>query len=215
MKFAYAALAAVGLFVLAAAVTPAGAGSIWARANANPDVPARVYEDDVARRVGDILTILIDERSNIDNETERKNDRSGSGAISGSGSVALNSLGSTKPFTLPNVDVTAQASNTFDGKADLKSQRTQSDRITVTVHDVLPNGNLVILGSRQRNVHGDTQTISISGIVRPSDITYSNTINSEQVADFRLVTLIKGPENDVAQPGLIGWIMNWVRLMTW
>jgi flagellar L-ring protein FlgH len=209
MKSPSLILTVVGLVALAAA--PAGAGSIWAKANAAGTV--RVYEDDVARRTGDILTILIDERSNIDNETERKNERKGDGTVTGSGTVTLNNLGSsTKPFTLPTVSAAANAANSFDGKADLKSQRTQSDRMTVIVHDVLPNGNLVILGTRQRNVHGDTQTICISGIVRPSDITYANTINSDQVADFRLVTVVKGPENDVAQPGLLGWIMNWGRL---
>jgi flagellar L-ring protein FlgH len=211
MKSPCLVLTVVGLVALATA--PAGAGSIWAKANAATGGAVRIYEDDVARRTGDILTILIDERSNIDNETERKNERKGDGSVTGAGTVTLNSLGSsTKPFTLPTVSAAANAANSFDGKADLKSQRTQSDRITVIIHDVLPNGNLVILGSRQRNVHGDTQTICISGIVRPSDITYANTINSDQVADFRLVTVVKGPENDTSQPGLLGWIMNWSRL---
>jgi flagellar L-ring protein precursor FlgH len=203
-----------GLIGLAAA--PAKAGSIWAKANAAGVMP-RLYEDDTARRTGDVVTIIINERSNIDNTTKRKNEKKADRSVTASGTVDLKSLpklwgGSDKPdpFTLPSISATSNASTGFEGNADLKAQRNLTDRITVTVHDVLPNGNLVVVGSRQRNVYGDIQMVCVSGIVRPSDITFANTVNSEQVADFQMISMIKGPENLTTKPGWLGRILNFV-----
>lgn len=205
-------LAAAALLAAAAA---APAGSIWAKANAGGAVP-RVYEDDTARQVGDVLTIIINERSTIDNETKRSLDKKSDRSIDAAGNVNLGDIPtwwgkrSHDGFTLPTVKAASSASTKFEGNADLEADRTQTDRVTVVVHDVLPNGNLVVLGCRQRNVHGDVQVIYLSGIVRPSDITFTNTVLSEQVADFNMVTLMKGPENRFTKPGWLGRILNFL-----
>jgi flagellar L-ring protein precursor FlgH len=204
----------VGLAVLAAA-RPTGGGSIWARANATGMTP-RIYEDDTARRAGDIVTIVINEKSTIDNDTKRTNDKKSDRSLTASGTVNLKDLTqwwgkrADNNFTLPSVSATSAASSKFEGNAKLEAERTITDKITVTVHDVLPNGNLVVLGSRRRNVDGDVQYVCVSGVVRPSDITFTNTVNSEQVADFNMVTIVKGPETTFAQPGWLGRIMNFL-----
>jgi flagellar L-ring protein precursor FlgH len=203
---------------LLAAAPAARAGSIWSKASSGATV-LRVYEDDTARRVGDVLTVVINERSNIDNQTKRTNEKKAD--ITASGTVNLNDLtqwwgkpngpgGST--FTLPTIAATSAANTKFEGDADLQADRTVTDRITVTVHDVLPNGNLVIMGSRRRNVHGDEQVICVSGIVRPSDITFNNTVGSEQVAEFHMVNVINGSENTFTKPGWLGQILNILSL---
>jgi flagellar L-ring protein precursor FlgH len=76
------------------------------------------------------------------------------------------------------------------------------------VVDVLPNGNLVVMGTRNRQIAGDTQTIEISGIVRPSDITFANTVKSEQVADFHIVTRNSGVAAPYSRPGFLGGILD-------
>jgi flagellar L-ring protein precursor FlgH len=205
---------------LLAAAPAARAGSIWSKASSGATV-LRVYEDDTARRVGDVLTVVINERSNIDNQTKRTNEKKADRSITASGTVNLNDLtqwwgkpngpgGST--FTLPTIAATSAANTKFEGDADLQADRTVTDRITVTVHDVLPNGNLVIMGSRRRNVHGDEQVICVSGIVRPSDITFNNTVGSEQVAEFHMVNVINGSENTFTKPGWLGQILNILSL---
>jgi flagellar L-ring protein precursor FlgH len=217
-SLALGGLVAIGVGLAAAA--PAPAGSIYAKASTSCYTP-RFYADDVARRVGDVLTIIVDERSDVDNQTERKNTKTQDTAAAFSGSVALNDMtqwwgkagAGAKPFKLPTVNATNTYSNGLDGKADLKAQRNLTDHITVTVHDVLPNGNLVVLGSRTRNVYGDAQVICISGVVRQSDITFANTINSDQVADFQMISVMKGPENDTTDPNWLSKLLN--HLMPW
>ena len=97
----------------------------------------------------------------------------------------------------------AATNNELSGKADYKDQRSFVDRVSVVVVDILPNGNLVVTGTRDRNIAGDIQTIEISGIVRPSDIAFDNTVKSEQVANFRIVT--KNGGVSARTPGRVGW----------
>ena len=104
--------------------------------------------------------------------------------------------------------MTASSDNELTSKADYKDERKYVDSVTVVVMDILPNGNLVILGNRERNIAGDIQTIELSGMVRPSDIEYDNTVRSEQVADFRLITKNKGVSAPYTRPGWLGTILD-------
>jgi flagellar L-ring protein precursor FlgH len=201
--------------VVVASASGVSAGSIWAKAEARGDLAVRVYQDDAARQVGDILTIVIDEHSVIENETTREGEKDSSRSISASGTINLEDIyqwWSKQPgtFTMPTISGTSDASSEFEGTAGYESDRSMADEITVTVQDVLPNGNLVVLGCRERNVEGDTQIVQISGIVRPSDITFANTVSSEKVADFRMVVSVTGAEQHWTKPGWLGRILNWL-----
>ena len=102
----------------------------------------------------------------------------------------------------------AQSNNALKSKADFKDERSFTDQVTVVVVDILPNGNLVVTGTRDRDIAGDIQTIEVSGIVRPSDIAFDNTVKSEQVANFRIVTKNSGISAPYSQPGWLGRIFN-------
>jgi flagellar L-ring protein precursor FlgH len=172
------------------------AGSIWAKKN-NPNT----YADDIARNVGDILTIRITEDSKVDNKAKRdlQKDTDRSNTFDGKvGNFA----------DLGEFGLSAKSSNNLKSKADLKDERSFEDKITVTVVDVQPNGNLVVTGTRKRNISGDTQTIEVSGIVRTSDIGFDNTIKSEQVADFRIVSKNAGVAAPYTRPGWLGTIFD-------
>ena len=211
-----AILTMAALLVVAAVAAGARADSIWAKAAGKTgSIPIRVYEDDKALRVGDVLTIIINEHSIIENETSREADKASNRTAAMSGTVNLRDAGSwygnrDSNFRLPDVTATSAGGSDFTGNADYETDRLITDRVTVVVRDVLPNGNLVVIGTRHRNVEGDNQVIEIGGVVRPSDITFANTVMSDQVADFRMVVKVKGPEERWTKPGWLGRILNWL-----
>ena len=109
---------------------------------------------------------------------------------------------------IPGFTMAAESTNELKSKADFKDERKFIDRVTVVVVDILPNRNLVVIGTRRRNIAGDIQNIEVSGIVRPSDIAFDNTVKSEQVADFRIVTKNTGIAAPYTRPGWLGRIFD-------
>jgi len=188
-----------------AAETACG-GSIWAKRN--KDARA-VYTDDVARHIGDVLTIKISEGSKIDNKAKRDLQKETAQSSNFDGNLGISTPGHKNllPY-MPGFTMDAQSSNNLKSKADFKDERQYTDSVTVVVLDIMPNRNLVVLGERDRNIAGDIQTIEVSGIVRPSDIAFDNTVKSEQVANFKLLTRNKGISAPYQQPGWLGQIFN-------
>jgi len=174
------------------------ADSIWAKRDKNMKA---VYADDVARRIGDVLTITITENSTVDNKAKRdlkkETDRS---------TIFDGTLGNFAD--LGEFGMNAESDNELKSKADYKDERKFEDNITVVVIDILPNGNLVVLGTRNRDISGDTQTIEVSGIVRPSDISFDNKVQSERVADFCIVSKNGGISAPYTKPGWLGSILD-------
>lgn len=193
-------LALAGLCVLGAS-EGLQAGSIWAKRG---KVSLSLYADDVARSIGDVLTIKITEGSKVDNKLKRDLQKQTAQSSEFDGNLGI---GHVLP-TVPGFTMDAQANNQLNSKADYKDERTFTDQVTVVVMDVLPNGALVVSGTRDRDIAGDIQTIEVSGIVRPSDIAYDNTIRSQQVANFRIVTKNKGIAASYSEPGWLGKIIN-------
>ncbi len=186
-------------------VADSQADSIWAKRNKNT---RELYTDDVARSIGDLLTILISENSKVDNKAKRdlKKETDKSTAFDGELGIITNNHNILP--RIPGFSMNAESTNELKSKADFKDERKFTDRITVVVMDILPNRNLVVMGSRNRNIAGDIQIIEVSGIVRPSDIAFDNTVKSEQVADFRIVTNNKGISAPYTKPGWLGRIFD-------
>jgi flagellar L-ring protein precursor FlgH len=179
------------------------AGSIWAKRSATGKSP---YADDKAIQIGDVLTIIISEEHKVDSKVKRDLQKTTSESLTFNGDD--NKI--EKVTSMPTVGVDAKSSRSLNGKADYKDERTIEDSITVIVEDIHPNGNLVVVGIRTREISGDKQTIQVSGIVRPSDITYDNTIFSKQVANFQLVTISDGPTKDYNNPGWFAKFLGWM-----
>jgi flagellar L-ring protein precursor FlgH len=177
------------------------AGSIWAKRDKSMK---RLYVDDVARRIGDTLTIKIIEQSKVDNKGKRDLKKETSRSNDFNGDLNIDHI---LP-SIPGFTMNAQSSNELKSKADFKDERTFEDRVSAVVIDVLPNGNLVVAGTRDRRIAGDVQTIEVSGIVRPSDVAFDNTIRSEQVANFRILTKNGGVSAPYTQPGWLGRIFD-------
>ena len=181
------------------------AGSLWLKRKDDMKNP---FVDDVARNVGDVLTIKISEGSKIDNKAKRDLQKDTDRSSTFDGNLDITTPNHNLLPRIPSFNMSAKGSNTLKGKADYKDERKYLDSITVVVMDVLPNGNLVVSGTRDRDIAGDIQRIEASGIVRPSDIAFDNSIQSEQVASFRLVAEYKGVAAQYNKPGWLGKVMD-------
>jgi len=177
------------------------AGSIWAKRDKNMK---DLYADDVARQIGDILTIKITEDSKVDNKAKRDMKKETDRSTTFDGELGIDHI---LP-SIPGFTMEAKSGNEMKSKADYKDERKFVDQVSVVVMDILPNHNLVVMGTRSRNIAGDIQTIEVSGIVRPSDIAFDNTVKSEQVADFRIVTKNSGVAAPYTRPGWLGRIFD-------
>ena len=196
------ALLVLILFVLCAA-NCLHADSIWSKRDQNKK---DLYADDKARHIGDVLTITISEESSIDNKATRTLSKETTRSQNFNGQVGIDHIVTDIPGV--NLGAGTTYSNTLDGKADYKDERGFTDLISVIVIDIMPNGNLVISGTRDRNIADDIQTIEVSGIVRPSDIAFDNTVKSEQVANFSIITRNKGVGAQYTKPNWLGRIFD-------
>ncbi len=177
--------------------------SIWDRRDPRQ---AFLFEDNRARNVGDLLTIVISESTNaVERETralDRNSKNTGSLAYKGN-----SNFGKENNATL---DVSANSNNRrqFTGSAQISNTRSFVDRMAVTVVDVLPNGNLVVEGYRTRVVGGEERVLRITGVVRPADITTANTILSGNISNFRISYTGRGTSSEFTQQSWFGRLLN-------
>jgi flagellar L-ring protein precursor FlgH len=177
------------------------AGSIWSRRGKDM---RDLYADDVARNIGDILTIKISEDSKVDNKAKRDLKKEVDKSTSFNGELGIDHI---LP-SIPGFTMSAESTNELKSKADYKDERKFVDSVSVVVVDIMPNDNLVVMGTRNRNIAGDIQVIEVSGIVRPSDIAFDNTVDSKRVADFRIVSKNAGIAAQYNKPGWLGRIFD-------
>lgn len=196
-----------GIFVLALSLLTLGyasGDSIWDRREPRS---AFLFSDGRARRIGDTLTILISEVTGINNNDQRQMNKN----TATSGSFGFK--GDTKAGKLArdaSIDFNANGTSnrTFNGKSQYTANDSMTDRIAVTVVDVLPNGNLVVEGFRRRLVEGEDRTVRVTGIVRPDDITLQNLVPSQVVANFQIQYVGKGPDSHFVNQNYLGRILN-------
>jgi flagellar L-ring protein FlgH len=194
----------ISLLVLA---SYAPADSIWAQRDKNAKA---VYSDDTARQIGDVLTIIISEASKIDNKVNRDLKKSTQTSSNFNGELGIVTPNHNILPRIPGFTMASDSDNELSGQADYKDERKMDDRMTVVVEDVQPNGNLVIIGTRQRDIAHDKQTITVSGIVRPSDISFDNTVRSEQIGNFNMANKTEGLSDTYNKPGWFQNILNFL-----
>jgi flagellar L-ring protein precursor FlgH len=157
----------------APAAAPAN-GAIFQSASYRP-----MFEDRRARLVGDTLTIAINERTSAEKKAGSSASKTGSveaaaPSLFGLGASATKILGAS-----------AQSSAKFEEKGGDSSSNAFSGQLTVTVVQVLPNGNLVVSGEKQVGLDKGVEFIRFSGVVNPTTIGANNIVSSTQVADAR------------------------------
>ena len=149
--------------------------------------PIGLIANKTARRVGDLVTVMISETQDVSNE-----ESTGIAKERALTYELLNADVLPDAFsTLPSLD--AESSTEFGGQASVSKRGTFQARLTAMVIDVLPNGNLVISGRREVRVDMEVKLIEFSGVVRKFDVTAANTVDSELVADARVSYTGDGP----------------------
>src|SRR5687768_10208448 len=163
-----------------------------------------LFENAVARRVGDTLTIRLNERTNA----------SKSSTTSTSKSTNIDLPGPTiagRPVTVNGTEILSTSVNNnaeFDGEgASTQSNRLEGD-ITVTVAQRLSNGNLLVRGQKWISINQGQEYVRIQGIVRPIDIDPDNSISSLRVADAMIAYGGKGAIANANSPGLLARFFN-------
>ena len=149
--------------------------------------PIGLVCDKTARRPGDLVTVLIEEIQDIDNE------ESSDLLKSSSLDYQLNSFNifPNAFSTLPDINSTSE--DQLKGTANYKKQEKFVARLTAIVVDSLPNGNLVISGRREIRIDDEVRLIEFAGVVRRYDVRADNTVQSELVADARVSYTGCGP----------------------
>lgn len=158
-----------------AGAVPAANGAIFQGAAYRP-----MFEDRRARLVGDILTIAINEKTSAGKSAQT------SASKSGSTDSGVTKLFGVPASTIGKIGVGAATDNSFEEKGAQASSNMFSGTLTVTVVDVLPNGNLVVSGEKQVAFDKGIEYVRFSGIVNPQTVGAGNVVPSAQVADARL-----------------------------
>jgi len=168
-----------------------------------------LFEDVKARRIGDILTIRLTESTNATKASSNDISKSQASTIENP-----TILGASPTFGLPDVlplnptdgntlESSLNSEHEFEGESATAQRNSLQRDITVTIADLLPNGNLVVRGEKRMNLNAGNEYVKISGIVRPMDIQTNNVVLSTKVADATIVYNGEGAEADASK---IGWI---------
>lgn len=171
-------------------------GSLW-----QPGTRA-FFKDQRASQVGDILTVLIDikDAATLDNETTRGRDNSerlGIPQLFGfEGKIQKILPGTPDLASLAAADSTSES----QGRGSIKRKENIKLRVAATVTQVLPNGNLVVQGRQEIRVNYEVRELQLAGILRPQDISSTNTVPLEKIAEARLSYGGRGQITDVQQP---------------
>ncbi|MCC7262325.1 MAG: flagellar basal body L-ring protein FlgH [Candidatus Latescibacteria bacterium] len=164
-----------------------------------------LFSDPKAANIGDVLTVIIAENASATNQTATSTDKSNQAQVSSTVPGAGNILS-----FIPLHSLQSNASNQYQGRASTSRSAQLSARITVTVVGKKPNGDLIIEGSRNLKINGETEAIFLSGTVNPASVAADNTISSSSVGDLQLEYTGKGTLTQGARPGIFVRLLNWV-----
>ena len=185
---------AILLVSVACCETPAQ--SLW-----KEDASRSMIADKHAAAVGDILTIVVQESNTATKDA--KTATSKESGIDAAIQAFLFSPNASKALThngeLPALKMAAKQN--FNGGENIANKERITARFAVRVIDTLPNGNLVIEGTRQTAFGGETQDAVLRGVVRREDIAANNTVFSYNVADASIKYISKGTVTDNQRKG--------------
>ena len=174
--------------ILAAA--PAFANSLWA-----PN--SSLFTDQKASQIGDTVMVKVVEKVDDSDEGKVKSTKATNEDVSGGFGI----LDFIRAFGI---------GSTSNMNSNSKVERTKELKTTVSclVTDVMPNGNLVIMGDRYLTSGAEKMKVTFSGVVRPMDIAHNNTVESSRVANAEIAVSGKGVVSRTQRPGLITQVLQ-------
>lgn len=185
-------------------------GSLWSEVS-----EVSLFPDIKARKVGDTVTVRIVEDPEAELNANTQTSRSSSVEASKLKFLGYMQALAEKNSRLaqnPGTDdlIIAALGMKHDGKGSTDRDGHVKAYISAVVEKVLFNGNLYIIGRREVRVNNETQYITLSGIVRPEDISSSNEISSTYIADARITYAGNGPIADKQKTGWLGRVLDHV-----
>ncbi len=183
-----------------AATAPAAVtGSIY-----NPGNNLFLWEDVKPRRVGDILTVVLEERTDANKSASTTTKKESSVGLSVPGLFG-------RPATAGGTEILnaeIEGARDFKGNGGSSQSNRLSGNITVTVSEVLPNGILVVRGEKLLTLNQGSEVVRVRGLVRPTDIRTDNSIRSWQIANAEITYSGKGALADSNQQGWLSRFFN-------
>ncbi|HNM42053.1 flagellar basal body L-ring protein FlgH [Plasticicumulans sp.] len=159
----------------------------------------RLFESRTARRIGDVITIRLAERTNASKKADTKLDKSSNA------SVAAPAVLFGKVYPKAEIDLSSERD--FEGSGSADQSNSITGTITAVVTEVYPNGNLQIRGEKKVTLNQGDEFVIVQGVVRPDDIAADNSIASGQVADAQITYAGKGA---VADANTAGWLTRFL-----
>lgn len=202
-----------GMRITIATLALCGAGYAGAEpANSKAwTMASRLYADQKACRVGDILTVLIEE--SMEASKDAKSTSSKANSMSGSGSLTSPKVdgksGSWGTASLPGWQL--DTSQSFEGGGTSANKDSFLATMSVTVRDVLPNGNMLIEGTRAVVIRDDRVNVILSGMIRPQDVSGDNTILSTRIADASIRYEASGTLARNQEKGFLLRALEWIN----
>lgn len=182
--------------------------------DAKPQSPGTLWNGDEgnwlsdikARRVGDIVTVIIAEEASASKEATTDTDRSSSISAGISSLFGLEqSVAQKNKNITPSSLISASSDNAFSGGGKTTRSENLVATLTTQVIKVYPNGNLKIRGGKSVTVNNENQIIYLTGIVRSYDVTADNTVDSGDILNAQISYTGKGALSDKQKPG---WLMR-------
>jgi flagellar L-ring protein FlgH len=166
-----------------------------------------IYTEKRARRVGDVITVLIQEINQASQTASSKNQKSANLAVgAGMGLLGGNVLNSSANQVGVGVGTTSQGQGTSTRNSKITGQ------MTAKIISVLPSGNYLVEGTRYVAVNDEKQTIEVVGEIRPDDINSDNTVLSTRIANAKIKVTGTGPASETAKPGILTRLLSWLGL---
>ncbi len=162
-----------------------------------------MYTDIKAHQVGDLITVLIVEDSRATNKAKTTTKKKTSASTDGTAGVGSLDF-------IPLWGASGSDELQFDGQGQTEKIGTLRAKITVTVIAIRENGDLVVEGSRVIGINNEQETIFLSGIIRPRDVSNNNTIYSYMVGNAQISSKSKGTITNGHRPGFITKLINWI-----
>ncbi len=180
---------------------PQTAGSLWTESRGG------IFADMKGRTVGDIVTVLIVENSKASKEANTETDRKSTMSAGIDNLLGLEKyIGQIGNDAINNATlIKAAAENDFEGGGKTERNESLTATLTTQIVEVLPNGNLRIEGSKTVTVNSEMQIVKLTGIIRSSDVTPRNTVDSKNILNARIVYVGKGVLSDKQQQG---WLVR-------
>jgi flagellar L-ring protein precursor FlgH len=169
---------------------------------------AALFEDNKARRVGDILTVILTER------TEASKSANTSTSKTNSIDIPNPTIFGRVPTRngIPIFNASAESSRSFGGEGTSTQSNELDGAIAVVVAEVLANGNLVVQGEKWLSLNQGDEFIRMRGIVRPVDIRGNNTIPSTEIANIQIAY---GGRGALADSNNQGWLTRFFNSPVW